>query len=552
MKKLLSMVLVAMLIMAIVPTTLAKTAGKTFELGTKAGENVVLFDEIAAADTTTMNYKIAGTDFAVEDGMYVYRFAANASGAVKTYGEGEIAWFNFGLDVFDMNADAENVTMQAVAYAGTENSLNLANAYVTSEKGFGMKVTAAEANTKVVFEVMVDGADDMLANQFDAYLVISSAKADITAAKEGEATEVVAPMGNAMAVANVTLNAVELEGGKIYPATIQGEGRVWFMDKNMNILSNAWGENAELALTPMVDGTYYVAADKAVTVGNPVEGGEFAIDLANLTNADDHYAYHMFENQLAVLELVEPGTYTLTGEAANTVLYIHNAGIKVVLDNAKISNVQIDALGCVEIAAVGESEITGSELVDEPAAIYSVPAAKGVLAITGEKLNVEGKTGISLLNMGLYIDAALAVKTTGVENEAGVAAQVYGQFVPAITLGRPINEDNLAVVKTYFDEAMKYQYGVAIGEEDICIFGEKAEAPEFSMFEVLYGDANRDGKVNTADAVAILRHAATLVMLGEKAMLNADVNLDGSIDTVDATIILQFAAGMVLTLPVEA
>ena len=550
MKKLLSLVLVVMMIMAIVPTTFAKTA-KTFELGTKEGENVVLFDEIAAADTTTKNYKIAGTDFAVEDGKFVYRFAANNSGAIKAFAKDEIVWFNIGLDIFDMNADAEAVSMQAVAYAGATDSLKLADAYVTAEKAFGMKVVAAEENTKVVFEVAVDGAAYMLANQFDAYLVISSAKADITAAKEGEKTEVLAPMGNAMVVANVELTKVELEGGKIYPATIAGEGRMWFLNKDMEILSNAWGENAELALTPMVDGEYYVAADKAVTVGNPVEGGEFAIDLTKLTNADDHYAYHMFENQLAVLELVEPGTYTLTGEALNTVLYIHNAGIKVVLDNAKIANVQIEALGCVEIAAVGESEIIGSELVDEPAAIYSVPAAKGILAITGEKLNVTGKTGISLINMGLYIDAALAVKTTGVGNEDGVAAQVYGQFVPAITLGRPIDEDTLDVVPTFYDEAMLYQYGVAVAVDSICIFT-GGEATEFKMFEILYGDANRDGKVNTADAVSILKHAANLSVLGDKAMLNADVNLDDAVDTVDATIILQYCAGMILALPVEA
>ena len=532
MKRLLPLVLALAMLFAIVPQAIA-------------ADEIVLFKEIATADITTQNYKISGTDFTVEDGAYVYKFAAEANGAQKTYAKGEIAWFNFGINIDSLNVDKDAVTMQAKAFAGTGTELKLANAVVTAEKAFGMKVEAAEDNTKIVFEVIVNNATLMLANEFDAYLVISTAKADIKAAKEGEATEVIAPYGNAMTVANLKLTKVELEGGKLYPA--KATGYKAFMDENMNVIANTFGD--ELALTPMANGTYYVAAENNVTVGNPVETGEFAIDLTKLSNADEHYAYHKFDD-LAVLEVVEPGVYTLTGEAKDTVLYIHNAGIKVVLDNAKIGNVQIDAMGYVEINAKGEAEINGLDKVDEPAAIYTV-GNFGYVAITGEKLAVTGKSGINLYNAGLYINAMLTVKTTGVGNENGVAASVYGQFAPAITLGIPCEDDNCVVVKTYFDEAMKYQYGEAIAEEALYIFGDKAEATEFKMFEPFYGDANRDGNVNTSDAVVVLKYLAQLSTLDSKAFANADVNRDGLVDTMDVTYILQYCADMIAALPVK-
>jgi len=98
---------------------------------------------------------------------------------------------------------------------------------------------------------------------------------------------------------------------------------------------------------------------------------------------------------------------------------------------------------------------------------------------------------------------------------------------------------------------MMYQYGTAIAENRICIFGESEEATEFAMFEPYYGDANRDGVVNTADAVAILKDLVELTELTDKGMLNADVDLSEDVDTTDVTIILQYCADMIAELPVR-
>ena len=62
------------------------------------------------------------------------------------------------------------------------------------------------------------------------------------------------------------------------------------------------------------------------------------------------------------------------------------------------------------------------------------------------------------------------------------------------------------------------------------------------------GDSNGDGKVNTADAVTILRFAAEMAELTEEQMRAADVNCDGVVNTGDAVLILKYAAGIIDTL----
>ena len=64
--------------------------------------------------------------------------------------------------------------------------------------------------------------------------------------------------------------------------------------------------------------------------------------------------------------------------------------------------------------------------------------------------------------------------------------------------------------------------------------------------EVTYqlGDVNMDGKLNTGDAVAILRHAAEMQILTEEQLALADYNGDGVVNTGDAVKILRFCAGM--------
>ena len=69
---------------------------------------------------------------------------------------------------------------------------------------------------------------------------------------------------------------------------------------------------------------------------------------------------------------------------------------------------------------------------------------------------------------------------------------------------------------------------------------ESVDAPS-----VMLGDLNGDGKVNTADAVQILKSAAGMIVLDEKQQLAGDTNHDGKVNTADAVLILKYAAGMI-------
>ena len=69
---------------------------------------------------------------------------------------------------------------------------------------------------------------------------------------------------------------------------------------------------------------------------------------------------------------------------------------------------------------------------------------------------------------------------------------------------------------------------------------------ELELGDVSIGDANTDGKVDTADAVHILKYCANVVWkLSYIQEITADVNHDGKVNTADATLVLKYAAGMI-------
>ncbi len=68
----------------------------------------------------------------------------------------------------------------------------------------------------------------------------------------------------------------------------------------------------------------------------------------------------------------------------------------------------------------------------------------------------------------------------------------------------------------------------------------------------LYGDVNKDGKVNNIDATYVLRYSVGGLTEEQLAKLNmsaGDVKLDGKINNIDATIILRYSVGSVTKLP---
>ena len=77
------------------------------------------------------------------------------------------------------------------------------------------------------------------------------------------------------------------------------------------------------------------------------------------------------------------------------------------------------------------------------------------------------------------------------------------------------------------------------------------EETQIPPLDIVWGDVNGDGAVDTADAVLVLQRAANLIGDADLNMIAADVNGDGAIDTADAVLILQKAAKLIERFPTD-
>ncbi len=64
-----------------------------------------------------------------------------------------------------------------------------------------------------------------------------------------------------------------------------------------------------------------------------------------------------------------------------------------------------------------------------------------------------------------------------------------------------------------------------------------------ALKEVVYGDVNNDGKINSVDALYCLNHAVDKITLTGKKFEAADTNRDGKVNSMDALKILNYAVG---------
>ena len=72
------------------------------------------------------------------------------------------------------------------------------------------------------------------------------------------------------------------------------------------------------------------------------------------------------------------------------------------------------------------------------------------------------------------------------------------------------------------------------------------------MIPILYGDANCDGKITSADAAIVLRSIVGLSTLTPLGMLNADVDGDAEVTANDAVMILRYVVALIDSLPFES
>jgi hypothetical protein len=80
----------------------------------------------------------------------------------------------------------------------------------------------------------------------------------------------------------------------------------------------------------------------------------------------------------------------------------------------------------------------------------------------------------------------------------------------------------------------------------------KDQMLEYIKFtDVIFGDADGNGEVNSADATLILQYDTELITAGEIDLKASDVNGDGKVGCIDAMYILQYDAEMISKFPVQ-
>lgn len=411
-----------------------------------------------------------------------------------------------------------------------------------------------------------------------------------------------------LVLANAKLYKVELEAGQKLALRAEGDGniggRVFFLDENKDIMSNNFlGTGAVTssddykaltwAIFPPVSGTYYIMiagfcyADEGKMDFELVEYSEAQgssenlpyfpevdvnIDLETLVDGTietidgiEVWGYFYDSNvSLGILVLAYPGTYHITGDNQNVVIDAYDS-VVVDYNSAKSGAVICNPTwGTVTINATGED----NKIVDGHygIALYNYDGCYGGVYFTGEELSVEGEKGNGiLLQCPTHIYTKnFSASATVVSGQFTVAMWTEGWNAPKLTLGEnakitDASGSSLKLTSMYWDANNYYRYGYTISSKNTIQRYEGSSsfydiADHFTIVsdgqggsvvnEGLLGDANEDGKVNTGDAVAVLKHSAGSVMLTGQKLINADYNKDGKVNTGDAVGILKFAAGM--------
>lgn len=105
--------------------------------------------------------------------------------------------------------------------------------------------------------------------------------------------------------------------------------------------------------------------------------------------------------------------------------------------------------------------------------------------------------------------------------------------------GRLLKNSVVLVALTYQIDNANYKLTVKSGSFKACYSGDKAMTDPYTCKvrtgDVMKGDVNGDGKVNTMDVSRLYAHVRGTNPLSDEQLANADVNGDGKINTMDVS-----------------
>ncbi len=180
---------------------------------------------------------------------------------------------------------------------------------------------------------------------------------------------------------------------------------------------------------------------------------------------------------------------------------------------------------------------------------------------TTEGSNIDGGTVLSEAGDPVIIDgtvtvASYAITASGENCEVSLSstkAEEGDTVTFTLTAAENATGEPTVTVKTTSGTAVAYSesngtYSFTMPASAVVV---TAVYEASSETDIIYGDANGDGVVNSIDATMVTRHALKVLTLSDDAQTCCDVNGDGVINSIDATIITRYALKVITVFPVE-
>ena len=247
-----------------------------------------------------------------------------------------------------------------------------------------------------------------------------------------------------------------------------------------------------------------------------------------------------------------------TGATLSVPVEITNTGMESV--NGYIINIYNETDSLIHSQTIEEQLMVG-ETVTKTVTIDGITFPDQIKDYVVEVLpldgTVEGNTNSAIFSIG-FIDLSVDVSSFGADENAVFLIDLRNTTGVATSATVVVKNEANSVVKTYSVEEFDGEFSFIIranelGIEDMYHFevvGEREDAylgnnsdTGYVHYNVVMGDVNSDGVVDTLDRMALSRYLANWDDASENFnMIAADVNGDGIVDTLDRMIVNRYLA----------